>query len=484
MNRFIALMILLALILSLCACGSTGQKEDGPKLPELGEYDLYAGFGRENITPTEPVPMGGYSNAANRIHQAVLDDLYVTAIALTDRDGQTILLMNWDGVRSYTETQQMVRERISQETGVPVEKIYLGSTHSHSCPEMTNSMDSAQRYALYVLEQATACAKEALADRRPANLSAGTIEAEGLNFVRHYMTTLPDGSVTYFGDNFNTSIYNDTTKHTSEADPTMFMLYFEMESGDDMALINWRAHPHFTGGTSKYDLSSDWCGAFRDAFEYRTKVDMLYFNGAAGNINEKSRISKENRTADYKEYGNLLADYAIELMDKNLEKVEVDKIRTAQTMFQGQVNHSMDSLYYSARELQAVWKATPDTALIKEMGEPLGIRSIYHANAIVNNHNREQTEERELNAIMLGKDVGMVTAPNELFDTNAVWLEENAGAKYLLTLGYTNGHHGYIPSALAWEHSCYETDITVFLPGTGEKYQECFLGMLDQLQNQ
>ena len=119
MKRLFQIAMLLAMILMLCACGDTQQQAQQAQLADLGEYDLYAGFGRENITPLEPTPLGGYSNASNRIHQAVLDDLYVTAIALTDAQGETILLMNWDGVRSYTEVQEELRARLAK-AGLPV----------------------------------------------------------------------------------------------------------------------------------------------------------------------------------------------------------------------------------------------------------------------------------------------------------------------------------------------------------------------------
>ena len=74
-----------------------------------------------------------------------------------------------------------------------------------------------------------------------------------------------------------------------------------------------------------------------------------------------------------------------------------------------------------------------------------------------------------------------MTAPNELFDTNSVWIEENAPTAYTLTLGYTNGHYGYVPSKLAWEYSCYESDITYYTAGTAEQIQQTFLDMLGKM---
>ena len=131
-----------------------------------------------------------------------------------------------------------------------------------------------------------------------------------------------------------------------------------------------------------------------------------------------------------------------------------------------------------AMEVWNIWKATGDSAAVTTAGAPYGIRSRFHASAIISNMKRDSNQPRELNAILLGDDVALVTAPNELFDTNAVWLEENSPTKYTLTLGYTNGHYGYIPSAYAWEYTCYETDITYLVRGTGEEYQKCFLEMI------
>lgn len=484
MKKLVSVLLLLALVLSLCACSEGGEsdKKATGKLPALGDYDLYAGYSRKNVTPLEPVGLGGYSNPAERTHKAVIDKIYVTAIALTDAKGKTILLMNWDGVRSYTGLQDAVRTAIAQELGIEKNDIFFGATHTHSAPDLTYTSEATSRYINFAMEQILACAREAYHDRRPARMSVGSIETESLNFVRHYMTTNEDGTISYFGDNFGSAVYNETTAHTSQADSTMFMLHFEMAEGKDMCLINWRAHPHFTGSSGKYDLSSDYVGAFRDAFEYTTGVDMLYFNGAAGNVNEKSRIKEENRTVDYKAYGKLLSDYATELMNNNLEQVEVDEIKTTSTVLTLKT-HSQNHLLNDAGIFKAVYSATKSTAQASEATEGR-VRSRFHANAIQSGSRRAPTDTRELSAILLGDSVGLIAAPNELFDTNTVWVEEHSPTKYTLTLGYTNGHHGYMPSAYAWEYTSYETDISALAPGAAEQYQQCFLDMLNEMYAQ
>ena len=480
-------MILAASMLMLCACSETPQSQETEattiaSLPtEAQDHGLCAGFARADITPEAPVPLAGYGSAEKRISRAVLDPLYVQVLALTDAEDNTVLLINWDATRSYTQVQELARQSITQATGVPMDKIYLGATHTHSAPEMHNQrVDSAAAYSVYVVEQTTAAAVAALEDRKPATMSAGSIEVEGLNFVRHYTYQDEAGNAQYFGDNFGDWVFNDTTTQVGEADKTMYLLRFEREAGPDIAFVNWRAHPHLTGGPSLYNISADWVGAFRNAVEYQTGTQVIYFNGASGNINEKSRISAENLTTDHAEYGALLANYAIELMESCLEPMDVTTITTRQTIYNAKVNHADDSKFYQAKEIMAQHAVTG--VFDAEQAGAIGIRSRYHADSIISNYNRGESMNIELNALLLGDQIALVTAPNELVDTNSVWLEENAPTAFTLTLGYTNGHYGYVPSQLAWDYTCYESDISYFVPGTAEAYQQIFLDMIHKLK--
>ena len=87
----------------------------------------------------------------------------------------------------------------------------------------------------------------------------------------------------------------------------------------------------------------------------------------------------------------------------------------------------------------------------------------------------------ELNAFAIGDAVAFVTAPDELFDTNIVELEEKSPFAMNFAMTLTNGHMGYLPSAIAWEYTCYETDVTTYVPGTGEQVRDTFLTMLESI---
>ena len=74
-----------------------------------------------------------------------------------------------------------------------------------------------------------------------------------------------------------------------------------------------------------------------------------------------------------------------------------------------------------------------------------------------------------------------MTAPNELFDTNSVFVEDHAPQQKVLTFGYCNDARGYIPSKAGFAYGCYESDCCRFLPGTGEVVADTFLEMLKEI---
>ncbi len=494
MKKIIATLLLITMLLTIVGCGSgdgktetaattqgtTAATDPTTENLELGQF--YAGYCRKIITPEAPVPLAGFGNTDRRISQTVLDDITASILALTDEKGMTILFINTDTTRAYDNVVDPGREMISLATGIPVDQIIWGATHTHSGPDMSNTKNENivaynQMASVRIIE---GC-REALADRKPAKMFIGHVEAEGLNFVKHYKHTLADGTVQYFGDNFGTAVYDSTTTHTTQADPTMHIMQFKREGGKEIVLANWRAHPQLTSGGTKTDMSADYVGAFREALEAQYDCHFIYFQGACGNLNPKSRLSEENYTTDYKTHGAKLAEYCMEGLQNTVEVGSYD-FKVTPINFVGKVNHSQDSLYTHAQEINAIWTATSDNSLCVQTGKPYGIRSPYHASSIISKYKMGETWDLNLYAISLCDEVAVVTAPNELFDTNSVWLEENSPYAHTFTFGYTNGHQLYVPSQLAFDYSCYESDVCRFVPGTGEEIQETFLAALKEFK--
>lgn len=149
--------------------------------------DFQAGVGRADITPTEPVWLGGYE-ARRSASVGVEQKIHVKALALRDSTGATTLLVTADTIgpgRAFTEA---VAERVERELRIPRERFLFASSHSHATPVMWPALidmypfDEEQkaalaRYAKYFEDQALVASKAAVADLQPAKLQYGRGQA-------------------------------------------------------------------------------------------------------------------------------------------------------------------------------------------------------------------------------------------------------------------------------------------------------------------
>lgn len=434
------------------------------------------GYGREVIMPPEPIPLMGYGNTIRRISSNALDDLCATCVAITDREGNTVLLIGSDStVPNY---QGYIRETVSEATGIPMERILVNATHTHSAPDLDHPQHPGVIAYTEIYKQGhVKAALAAVEDRKPAEMYYGTIETEGLNFVRHYR--MNDGS--YAGDNFGDWETLTAVENATIVDPTMHLVKFVRQGGKDVLMMNWRAHASITGGSKKPDISADFVGSVRAYLEKELGCLFAYYQGCAGNVNPRSRIPEDDCTRDYIEFGKQLGDFAIRGLE-NMEKLEPGIIKTKQVMFPCKINHTMDHLAEKAKEIREYWAQTGDYTGAKEMGKPFGIRTPLQAGGIAKRAGMDASQDLELVAVRLNDKLAFATAPNELFDTNGQYVEDHSPFVHTMVFGYTNGQRGYMPSAFAWIYSCYESDCTRFAPGGGEEIAAAQLAMLRELK--
>jgi len=438
------------------------------------------GYGRVDITPQESVPLAGFGNTSMRMSRCVRDPLYASCFAITDEQDTTLILMSLDLQRGNERETRVVRDFCLQEYGIPGQLVMVAGTHTHAAPDQANFAEpSMDRYRQLLDEKLPQCVTMAMEDRREAEMFMGDVEACGMNYVRHYVHTTQAGEKLYFGDAFGTPVLDETTAHATEADPTVHIVKFVRRGAKDLVLVNFRAHGILASGSKVYDVSADLMGGIRDAFESTTDALITYFQGAAGNQNPFSRILKENITKDCRAYGQVFAGYVKQGLE-HLRPVAPDLIRNQQIGLELPVNKPDAALLEGCMAVREVWQRTNDFKQSAAVGAPYGIRSPYQANAIYGRSKLEDMDTLELNAITLG-ELALVSAPNELFDTNSVFVEEHAPQKKVLTLGYCNDAKGYLPSRFGFEYGCYESDCCRFLPGVGEQVANTFLEMLRSL---
>jgi hypothetical protein len=477
MKKLLSLALALVMVLSLVACGAGTAEGGNAGGDEAGaSAALQVGYGKANITPEKPVPMGGYGRSDKRISQGILNYLYATCIAITDADDNTILLFGMD-ITAPGEAYVNFGEVVSKATGVPLENIVISASHTHSAPDYGAGDVAGVGDALQLLKNGMVKAAEtAMKDRKPAEMATASVETERMNFVRHYL--MNDGS--YCGSNFGDAS-SGYKEHSSEADPILQLVKFTREGEKDIILTNFQCHPHQTGGSNRFELASDVVGEYRTEME-KDKVNVIYFSGAGGNINSSSFIKELNATKDFHEWGVKMAEYA---RSAQYTPVSGGKVQVKKTTYEGKVNHEMDAYAASCGQLRSQWdQGKLTTAQVIEAGKELGIElhSPYHAGAISNRAGMGRTESFDVWTYSFG-DIGFVAAPYEMFDNNGQYIKENSPFSMTVVATLCNRANGYIPSEDIYQYGSYECDTTKFVKGTGEELAELFVSMLTELHN-
>ena len=427
-----------------------------------------AGFGQRCINPTtiEGIPLGGYGNSEIRLAEAQdpddWDDLYVQVTAVTDAAGETVLIITCDLIRAFNITA--ISEAIHAVTNVPANHIFFNASHSHSVPDTSLQTDPMiQEYTKDLTVWFAEAAYDAMADRTAATMETGSFDVsfvdkngktKRMNFNRHYKYTDAQGVVKYFGDNFGEDMRSDpTADHIWEIDPTMHLVRFVRE-GKDILLANWRIHPHQTGGSQKRKLSADVIGTLRYYMAQECPDTWFsYIQGAAGNANSSSKLtSTATGLSSYTKYGQTLAK-AIKLNLKCLSGVEEPGLwQVDNQQITIYLEHFNEERYQKALELKAYCDENFDGSYMKYENDYCRLNSdgmfesYYEVTATIRQYeSTEVSRQAPVNVFTLGDSLGFFTAPNELWDSVSVTVENASPFKTTICVGYSMANFGYLP---------------------------------------
>ena len=434
------------------------------------------GFGRMDITPAYAVPIAGYGNTHLRISENILDRLYVSCVAIRDEAGTDLLLISQDTVDSIWEKE--VRQTLNSATGIPTDHIILAATHTHCGPDKSSNNENILKWKPEFLRQVTLAAEAAIADRAEAEISIGQTETEGFSFVRHYL--MSDGSIA--GDNFGNFVDNTIVDHARKVDPQLQVIRFDRSAAGkrNVLMVNWQCHPMFNALLTGKNISADYIGSTRDYIENQSGELFIFFQGAAGDHSNRSRIPGEVITKDYIEFGKLLGDCILRATG-DMKKLEAAPIRVKQIFFEGKVNHAMEEKLDLAQEVEILYRKTDrDTGNV--LARQYGFSSVYHTNAILRRSQYGATKTLEISAIRIGQ-LAFVTAPCEVFGSYGIQIKAGSPYESTFVLTCCNGGNGYIPNAEAFEYGCYESHTGNFSWDTGDELVQTYLSMLRELQN-
>lgn len=139
-----------------------------------------AGLAKVDITPTESVPLAGYSGM--RMSQRVDHPIWVKALVLRDDAGTSSVIVTSDLVGLSTKMVDLIASRALDKYGIPRERLILNYSHNHSCPvtedvlwlyyDFTAEEAAARdRYTAKLYDQYDAVIGKAMANIEPAEVA-------------------------------------------------------------------------------------------------------------------------------------------------------------------------------------------------------------------------------------------------------------------------------------------------------------------------
>lgn len=579
-----------------------------PGKAEAATPTFYAGYSRVDINPyvvdgdfnsgIMELPLRGVGDVWDRLSSKLVDDngdgkvdredgLKVTCIAVSDQNGNTVLMITIDliGGDMIDKVRDEICTRVEaalasgelKNVKLTREQIHYAGTHTHNAPDTTvynkngktgtnkagkdlNTINT--NLGIWIdrtIEDVGDAAILALKDRAEATITKDAIDAAAdtkspvkgkvMNSVRHYVN---EAAGCVAGDNFNTR--GNNPKQVTEVNDTLYLLKFAFEDSSKLPIVlaNWRGHPSLNNSdtysnSGRTCLSSDFVNAFRHALEYDCTVNSnctgvykttqscraAFFQGAGGNVNPRGqeKLSDgswaygwiDNYAKNFKDsrgngYGRVLAAMAQHALSSSArrETVRPSEIRANQQYYNTiRRDTGITAVgYEAALSFQALYAENPDTKLPyvyeNEEGEIYVIGSRFHANNVVSYWSNvyqkasDSMVDMELCTFLIGENLAFVTIPGEPFDyyykqegiftpENNLWNDLNTstyGTPFVL--GYCNGARGYIPNSYAydynlgsekWMRGSYESNITPYPRGTGEKMIGILGDMLDALEN-
>ncbi len=486
MKKIISVILTAVMLLSLVACSSVDSVDTTAAASSITSDKILVGYGKADITPIDSVPLQGFGATENRMSTGFLSRMYAIALAITDADGNTAVLIAADACWFNATTTTAIANKVNEACGVNPDMVIAAALHQHSAPDMYNSKaPSGITYREEVfIPGAVEAAKAAMENRAPATMQSTVVETENMNFPRHYK--MEDG--TYAGDNFGDFTKN-IAGYANEGDNDLQLVKFvrqgqktmDGKDAQDIILTNFQGHPHMGANASFYNAHSDLVGVYRDTVEEKLGCQVIYFSGASGDMNMTSRISEDNLTGgDYKRHGKKLANLVIEA-EGTYTDIELTAVKGSKVSIYADYNRITDEELI--RKATEAWKQFEQNGS-QELSKKYGFQSVYEANAIMSAGKRsEGGNDFDLYAISFG-DLAFIAAPCEMFNQTGVAIKTESPFKMTMIASIANGGQGYLPTEEAWDYGCYEQYSSTYVRSTAENMAKTYIDMLEDLHGQ
>jgi len=419
-----------------------------------------AGAFAADVTPQRfPLNMpGGFSaNLAESAH----DPLHARALVLDD--GKTTLATVVVDNLGLDPSLIVEAKRIaSQKTGIPVEKILVSSTHTHSAPSSGRGKEGSPEaaYRQRLLDGIVESIVKAHEMRRPAAAGAGGHPLPEEVFNRRWylksgkMTPNPFGKMDEVRMNPGTDP-NTIDRPAGPTDPDFLVLSIQNEKRQQIALYASYAL-HYVGATPPKQVSADYFGEFARLLPSRLRGDgtmvAMLANGASGDINNipftMTRPPRET-FEQVRIVAQKAADAAWFAHRAIASHDPAPKLGMVERQVELRFRRPAEEDIAAARKVLG--------ATVKEEIEALPrLAQHYAASVLAAAERAEETITVPVQAIRVG-DLAICGLPFEVLVEIGLELREKSPFGETMVIGLANGRHGYLPNPKQHALGGYET---------------------------
>ena len=448
------------------------------------QAEFKAGYAHLDITPPLGIPICGYFH--KRIADGVLDATGAGCVAVSDGTNAALIYCV-DDLHLTNPFFEKAFPAITAATGIPRDRIYVHSTHSHTTaadwPRDWFTKEEARLTMIYAnmrIAKLADLGRFALSNMAPATIAIARTECKEVSFIRRYR--MKDGSA-----RTNPGLRNPNVDHAiGTPDESVQVIRFKRIGAPDIAIVNFGTHPDTISGT-KY--SADWPGVVRKTFEAGIGggVKCLFLNGAQGDVNHHKLFPSPAREAFYAarkngtnpkafaEYmGHAVAGAAMSVWDI-CEDVPSGVVR-------GVVRaHAMPANTPTAEELK--WVALFDAGRKSEI--PLGsmeIKTLTSKGSRVRKL-KDGPDHFDLlvSSVSIGNSIAFAGLPCEPYVDIGRAIKAQSPFKMTIVTCLTNGSEGYIPTTKAHSEGGYEGLSSRYAAPTGDKLVAAQVDQLKEL---
>lgn len=399
---------------------------------------LNVGVARRCITPPLGTILYGYPLA--RAAQAVGDDLHVVAAAFAWGDVRA-LLISADICSCSSDFVAVIRNAITEKTGIPGKQIIFCATHTHSGPNTSLRATGWGKPNLEFMEntllpQTVEAAAEAVGALQPALFGVGVTQSDvGCN--RRVIS--PEGEVG-LGQNPWGVFDRDMT----------VMSFKNAQTGECMLnIIHYSAHA--TASAENYEITRDWPGVMKDVLEAESGGVCMFLAGAIGECGPRCPNGRTTQSfAAAKALGYRAG------LDAVVAWRSVKEWKNAPVcLAHGDVTIPFDPLPAQEDAVAAItWLESEENLRDQEKSDDIPRRKASDKSELLRWKNILKEYERPAletafvypQSILAIGDVAIVPMPFELFLYPTLQLRLYSTFRHTLSVSNANGARAYLPS--------------------------------------